>query len=201
MIPIRKILERPQERRRHQRVKIALLGRYMLEDYREFPCQTLDMSPGGLALFVPVKGRLGEKVVAYIDQLGRLQGTIARQFDNGFALQLSMSQVKRERLADQLTWLANRHALGMPEDRRHERLVPNNPRTTLKLTDGREYMVRLIDFSISGCAVLCDVKPPMNTLVKIGNTAGRVVRLFEAGVAIEFTQMFEVEHFDANLTL
>ena len=201
MIPIRKILERPQERRRHQRVKIALLGRYMLEDYREFPCQTLDMSPGGVALFVPVKGRLGEKVVAYIDQLGRLQGTIARQFDNGFALQLSMSQVKREKLADQLTWLANRHALGMPEDRRHERIVPNNPRTTLKLADGREYIVRLIDFSISGCAVLCDVKPPMNTLLSIGNTPGRVVRIFDAGVAIEFTQVFEPERFDANLTL
>lgn len=201
MIAVRKILERPQERRRHQRVKIALLGRYMLEDYREFPCQTLDMSPGGLALFVPVKGALGEKVVAYLDQLGRVQGVIVRQFDNGFALQLTMSQVKREKLAEQLTWLANRHALGMPEDRRHERLVPSNPRTTLKLGDGREYMVKMIDFSVSGCAVLCDSKPPINTLVTIGNTPGRVVRVFEAGVALEFIKMFAPEQFDANITL
>jgi hypothetical protein len=26
------------ERRRHQRVKVSLLGRYMLTDRREFPC-------------------------------------------------------------------------------------------------------------------------------------------------------------------
>jgi hypothetical protein len=35
-----------QERRRSQRVKIDLTGRYMLADRREFSCRTLDMSPG-----------------------------------------------------------------------------------------------------------------------------------------------------------
>ncbi|MFZ0374829.1 MAG: PilZ domain-containing protein, partial [Xanthobacteraceae bacterium] len=36
-----------QDRRRHQRVKVNLLGRYMLPDRREFPCQVINMSPGG----------------------------------------------------------------------------------------------------------------------------------------------------------
>ncbi|MBS0530873.1 MAG: PilZ domain-containing protein, partial [Proteobacteria bacterium] len=40
----------PDERRRFQRVKIHLLGRYMLPDRREFPCQIVNMSPGGLAM-------------------------------------------------------------------------------------------------------------------------------------------------------
>ena len=35
------------DNRRYQRVKVDLLGRYMLEDRREFPCQVIDMSPGG----------------------------------------------------------------------------------------------------------------------------------------------------------
>src|SRR5207244_2584601 len=42
-----------QERRRFQRVKVHLLGRYMLPDRREFPCQIINMSPGGLALLAP----------------------------------------------------------------------------------------------------------------------------------------------------
>jgi len=43
-----------EERRRHQRVKVDLLGRYMLADRREFPCQVSNMSPGGIAIVAPV---------------------------------------------------------------------------------------------------------------------------------------------------
>ena len=41
-----KIMPLADERRRHQRVKVNLLGRYMLADRREYPCQVVDMSPG-----------------------------------------------------------------------------------------------------------------------------------------------------------
>ncbi len=34
-----------EERRRFQRVRVNLLGRYMLLDKREFPCQVIEMSP------------------------------------------------------------------------------------------------------------------------------------------------------------
>jgi hypothetical protein len=47
------ILPAAEERRRFQRVKVHLLGRYMLPDRREFPCQIINMSPGGLALLAP----------------------------------------------------------------------------------------------------------------------------------------------------
>ncbi|MBN8964736.1 MAG: PilZ domain-containing protein, partial [Rhizobiales bacterium] len=44
------MLPHAQERRRHQRVRVNLLGRYMLVDRREYPCQVINMSPGGMAL-------------------------------------------------------------------------------------------------------------------------------------------------------
>ena len=53
---------------------------------------------------------------------------------------MKLPPLKREKFADQLTWLANRQALGMPEDRRHERIVPRTPNTTLILPNGREYI-------------------------------------------------------------
>ena len=196
-----KPVSKPIERRRHQRVRVVLLGRYMLADRREFPCQTIDMSPGGAALFAPVKGGVGERVVAYIDQLGRIEGRIARHFENGFALETNMPLLKRDKLADQLTWLCNRHALGMPEDRRHERIIPSNPRSTLKLQDGREYVVKLIDISISGAAVACDARPAIGTPVTIGQTAGQVVRVFPAGIAVEFIRPMATTGFNANVTL
>jgi hypothetical protein len=52
----------------------------MPENRLEFPCQTRDISPRGVALTTPVLGRVGEGVVAYLDHLGRVEGQIARTF-------------------------------------------------------------------------------------------------------------------------
>ena len=132
-----RVLALSEERRRFQRVRVNLLGRYMLADRREFPCQVVDMSPGGMALIAPVNGKAGERVIAYIDHVGRLEGTIVRQFQNGFAMTIAATPRKRDKLAAQLTWLANRHVLGLPEDRRHGRVVPRDPVTNMVLPDGK----------------------------------------------------------------
>src|ERR1700689_3962992 len=125
-----------QDRRRHQRVKVNLLGRYMLADRREFPCQVINMSPGGMAVIAPVSGVTGDRVIAYVDHLGRLEGKVARLFPNGFAMTISATARKRDKLAAQLTWLANRHILSLPEDRRHGRFAPRNPISRLIMPNG-----------------------------------------------------------------
>ena len=56
-----------EERRRFQRVRVDLLGRYMLPDRREFPCQIVNMSPGGMALIAPVSGQPGDRPQAFLD--------------------------------------------------------------------------------------------------------------------------------------
>src|SRR6476620_5731283 len=104
-------MPRAEERRRFQRVRVNLLGRYMLADRREFPCQVVNMSPGGMALVAPVMAQLGERVIAYIDHVGRLEGICTRHLENGFASTIGATARKRDKLAAQLTWLANRHLL------------------------------------------------------------------------------------------
>src|ERR1700719_5233022 len=150
------ILPLSEERRRFQRVHVDLLGRYMLADRREFPCQVINMSPGGMALIAPVAGKPGERVIAYVDHVGRLEGVIARQFENGFAMTIAATPRKRDKLAAQLTWLANRHILRLPEDRRHGRVVPRNPITHLILPNGINGSCRLIDVSQSGAGIASD---------------------------------------------
>ena len=128
------------ERRRHQRVKVRLTGQFMRQDRHEFPCATIDISPGGIAFESEVSGEIGERIIAYLNQIGRVEGTVARHFYGGFAIQMKLPPLKREKLADQLTWLANRQVLGMPEDRRHERIEPRNKGTTLTLPGGRQHL-------------------------------------------------------------
>jgi hypothetical protein len=183
------ILPHAQERRRHQRVRVNLLGRYMLADRREFPCQVIDMSPGGMALIAPVAGDVGERVIAYVDHVGRLEGKVARHFLNGFAMTINATLRKRDKLAAQLTWLANRHILNLPEDRRHGRFTPKNPAARLVMPNGVNIGVRVIDVSNSGAAIGTVERPEIGSLVSLGRVPGRVVRHLEDGFAIEFTRL------------
>jgi PilZ domain len=188
------------ERRRFQRVRVNLLGRYMLADRREFPCQVIDMSPGGMAVIAPVNGRAGERVIAYIDHIGRVEGTLIRQFGNGFAMTIAATPRKRDKLAAQLTWLANRHVLGLPEDRRHGRIVPRKPVTQLLLPNGTAMTCRLIDMSLSGAAVATDERPSVGALVHLGKVQGRVVRHLPEGFAVEFTRLQHPDFLEENVT-
>ncbi|HEY4821385.1 MAG TPA: PilZ domain-containing protein [Xanthobacteraceae bacterium] len=183
-----KILPLAEERRRFQRVRVNVLGRYMLPDRREYPCQVANMSPGGMALIVPVSGQEGERVIAYIDHLGRLEGKIARLYQNGFAMTVSATPRKRDKLAAQLTWLANRHILNLPEDRRHGRITPRKPVTQLAMPNGVKLTCRIIDLSLSGAAITTDQRPAIGMLVNLGAVQGRVVRHLDDGFAVEFTR-------------
>ena len=177
------------ERRNFQRVRVKVYGRYMLEDRSEYPCQIVDMSPGDVALRADYPGELGEKVIAYLDHVGRVEGVITRLFSDGFAMTIIASERKRDKLAAQLTWLANRHELDLPEDRRHERVIPRNPMSVLRLEDGQQYRCRIIDLSLSGAALEIEARPAIGTAITLGNMRGRVVRHFEDGVAIEFAAL------------
>ncbi len=172
--------------RRFQRVNVNLLGRFMLEDYREFPCHITEMSPGDASLITPIRGRIGENIVVYIEQLGRVEGKLVRYREGGFAVTLNGSSRKRDKLADQLTWLANRHLLDTAEDRRHERLYVDNFKTHVVLPDGETMPARVLDMSLSGAAVDIGRQLQEGTLVMLGNVRGRVVRNLEKGIALEF---------------
>jgi hypothetical protein len=187
------------ERRRFQRVRVNLLGRYMLADRREFPCQVVNMSPGGMAVIAPVAGAVDERIIAYVDHLGRLEGRVARTFQNGFAMTISATARKRDKLAAQLTWLANRQILGLPEDRRHGRIIPRNPIGRLIMPNGVNLTCRIIDVSQSGAGIATDQRPAIGALVTLGKVQGRVVRHLEDGFAIEFTRLQHPDFLEENV--
>lgn len=184
------------ERRNFQRVRVKIYGRYMLEDRTEHPCQVIDMSPGNVAVRADEIGDPGERVIAYIDHIGRVEGVITRTMQDGFAMTVIASDRKKDKLAAQLTWLANKHELDLPEDRRHERVAPRNPVTSLQLLDGRQYPCRIIDLSLSGAAVEIDVKPALGTQIVLGTMRGQVVRHFEDGIAVEFAVLQRADSLD-----
>ncbi len=172
---------------RFQRVKVSFLGRYMLSNKSEFPCQIIEMSPGDAAIIAPVAGEVGERVVIYMDHIGRVEGPIVENIDGGFEMTLSASARKRDKLAAQLTWLANKDELDLAEDRRHDRTVPDIRHSKIVLDDGRQYNCKIVDISLSGAAIDMEVRPSVGTPVTLGRMRGRIVRHFEFGIGVEFT--------------
>jgi hypothetical protein len=119
----------------------------------------------------------------------------------GIAAQFSASPRKRDKIASQLTWLANREYLGLPEGRTHERLTPLNPVVTLRLASGREVTARVIDISMSGVAIATETSPPLGTNLMVGSTPSRVVRYFEGGIGAQFMLPISADRFHEGIRL
>jgi hypothetical protein len=175
--------------RRFQRVQLSLLGRCMFSDQRECPCQLLAMSPGDAEFVSPFSAQAGERVVAYVDNIGRIEGVLQSRSEHGFVMSITASQRKRDKLADTLTWLANRHALSLDEDRRHLRRTPKRSDSEIVLADGSSHHVRVIDMSLSGAALATTMRPPLGSPLKLGRLGARVVRHFDDGIGIEFMRL------------
>ncbi len=74
------------DRRQFQRVNIPLLGHFMRQNKQEYSCQIINVSAGGIAILAPISGEMGERIVIYLDTLGRIEGEIVRINPDGFAL-------------------------------------------------------------------------------------------------------------------
>lgn len=174
------------DRRYFHRVRTQLLGRFMCEDKQEYPCRIIDMSAGGLAVQAATSATMGERVVVYVDQIGRIEGVVSRVFPEGFAVKIIATDYKREKIVNQLTWLVNRSRLNMAEERTHERMTPKRPNTQLTLIDGSVLPCQVLDISLSGASVSINPRPQIGQPVVLGLTRGNVVRHHEHGIGIRF---------------
>jgi len=182
-----------QEKRRHPRVAITLLGRFMRQSKHEYPCKLVDISVGGAAMMSPVQLRMDERIVAYFDQAGGSGGPAPRLFEGGFALRLNATAHKREKLAAQLTWLVNRHEMKEQDARRHERIAIASKSMPLKLDDGLTVDCRVLDISLSGASVETNARPMVGAEVVLGRLRSRVVRHHENGLGLQFLDVQQIE--------
>lgn len=167
-------------------VTVDLQGRMMRQDYSEQKCVIQRMSPAIASFSAANLPNTGERIIAYVEQLGRIEGSVCRTTNESFDVAINATPRKQSKLAAQLTWLANKHELGVSEDRRHDRIAPSNDNAEIRLEDGRTYPCSIIDLSVSGAAFEIDIQPELGVKVWLGSMQGRVVRHFDNGVSIEF---------------
>jgi len=181
------------ERRQEIRVVVRIPGRFSLAsrrdksgNRRQFACRAVNISQTSVMLAAPVSGPIGERAIAYFDEFGRIQGSIARVLDGGFVMRIAATSDERSRLLRKLIWLEQNKNYDVPDVRTYKRIVPQDPISTLIFPDGSMFGCFVIDMSASGVAVSADIMPEIGTVLAVGKIAGKVVRHFTEGFAIHF---------------
>ncbi len=174
-----------------QRNQLVLFGRFMLPDSSEHPCQVVRISPDGAVFLTNKEIPAGVQIVAYIDEIGRVEAQVADALAGGFGVRFQTTEARKAKLTERLEWLKQRDDEDSIEQREHQRFEPTETRSHITLPDGRVYPCEVIDFSLSGAAVATEVMPALGTYVMLGKMRGRVVRYLQSGVAIEFSKQLQ----------
>jgi hypothetical protein len=178
---------RARERRRFYRAPLVVGGRMLDSAGAEYDCRTADISPGDVRIAASSRQpTVGERVVLYLEGLGRVSGYVARKCGEGeVAIIFDFSAHKREKLAEQLTVALNRDlGVEMPTPA----LIKASANTAqVELENGESYGCEILDFSLAGITVkTAKPAPLLGSWVRIGGVYGRVARLIDGGFAVDF---------------
>lgn len=193
-----------EEQRQIPRVKVTIGGRFMRPDRSEHGGSILEASVKTMEIGADSPVAYGDRIVGYFYTIGRIEGHVIRVKPGSFVIELVTTLVKRDRLASQLIWLANRDILNLPEDRRHDRVVPNDPRVSVRnlaLGNVEPGNGHIIDISRSGAAISIRGEFRKGDEIVIGTTPARVVRAFDGGIAVEFHGSVPEAMFGVNIRL
>ena len=167
------------DRRRHERFPLTLTGRYMLPDGAEYPCESSDVAVGGLSIKGPRPGRVGERVVCYLEGIGRLDGVVVRRTRDWFALEVRATSRKLERLGERLEWLLAGGQAPKPNAAGEDEWV------TL-IHEGESHPAKLVDVSIHGATLSTELAPAVGSAVLVGQISAVVTRHFAGGLCVDF---------------
>lgn len=175
-----------RERRRFRRMPLTVSGRLLDTFGREHDCRTADISPGDVRIAATTLPQVGERVVIYLDGIGRVSGNVARTCGEGeVAVIFDFTAHKREKMAEQLTLAVNRD-LGIEEPVRPS-IKDAAQRVKLEFETGDAYEGEVVDFSLAGITIKSKRPPPLiGVWVRVGTVYGRVARLIDGGFAIDF---------------
>jgi hypothetical protein len=193
------------ERRRFRRVRVDLPGRLFVPDNgHEAQCKVVDLSPGGASIECDFVVDVGTHIVVYVDGFGRFEGTAARRDGFGFGMRFNATQLKREKIAEQLTLFLNKTLIDDNVMRTHDR-TPTKGVAQFTRADGTIEKCEVIDLSPTGVSLKTVVRPQIGEFVLIGQLAGRVARHHADGIGIQFVGLTSdkptTDQLHASLTL
>ncbi len=165
-----------QDKRRFRRILLAVHGRFLDGQSEEHVMVTQDISCAGAHVIASYRPAIGQTIVLYLDDLGRITGQVVRHTEHGFGVVFNVTARKRDKIVDRLTWLWNREALGLDEARETRRYATSGA-ALLTLADGRTMQCHVLDISATGAGLEAMTQAPMvGESLTIGTMRAEVVR-------------------------
>jgi len=174
------------DRRMRTRIQMNLPSRYLLADGREAKGSIVDVSLHGASIRSDARGQVGDPIIVYVDQIGRLEGKIARLTEDGFAIVLTVTTRATEKFAQRLAQLQSATPVLMTLT---GEIAKSQARGAIPSRSAEQRSVcHLIDLSPEGAVVKLEGKVPLvGEMVKLGELRGKVVSRSADGVTIQFT--------------
>jgi hypothetical protein len=194
------------DRRQDARIVVSIPGQFSLADRRDmrgerrvFSCRAINVSSHAIALASAVSGKVGDRVIAEIEHLGKLKGSIMWVLERGFIMNIIATAEEREKLATKIEWLGKFKDHDEGDRRAQRRFAPANPYSQIMLPDGSTQTCLVVDLSVTGAALSAEAVPDIGTVLAVGKVVGRVVRHFEGGFAVEFTERQSPDEIEKKL--
>ena len=194
------------ERRDAVRIIVNIAGRFSLADRRNasgdrrvFRCRAVNLSTRAIALATTVEVKLGDRVIAHIDHLGKLEGSVLRILRGGFVMSIAADETEGEQLGAKIEWLGRHKNFDASDQRGAMRYRPTTTFTTIILADGSVESCEILDLSVTGAAISAKTVPAIGEILAVGSLVGRVVRRFRGGFGVQFVQRQEPDGLEAKV--
>lgn len=166
----------------------------MLQDGSERSAETIDASLSGISFRSHVVPYKGQRVIAYVSDLGRIEGVATRISKEGFAISVAGSRYRKDKIAGALTW-ARLEELG---SRNAERIVPTVKEGRL-FTKTSLHSVEILNVSTGGASIRSSVFLPLGTTVRLGEWFAIVLRVENGTYALAFEKELDPAIVNADI--
>jgi hypothetical protein len=97
-----------------------------------------------------------------------------------------MSINERSRLASRIIWADMQAGFKGSDLRRFPRFEPANPNSAITLPDGTVLKCKIANISLTGAAIVSNLRPPLNSTIILGQIHSEIRRHMDFGFSVEF---------------
>lgn len=164
-------------------------GRLMVPSGEETTCSVTRITADDMHVACQLSVTPGDRVIVYLEALGRVEGTVSGLGSGSFALKTDLQVRQLERLTERLGEFLESRKSGIERRqaiRREPTAAELQENTRMKTDSNVEVPCTVLDISVTGAHLETGTRPPIGANIFVGRMTGRIVRHTTQGVGIEF---------------
>jgi hypothetical protein len=175
------------EKRSQERTGVGLKGKLFVPNRgSEDDCVIMDFSSDGAGIKCLGSAPIGTQVVLYVDCFGRFEGIVVQRDRVRLGVRFQSSKVKRERTREQIADFVSNGLPDHTQFRKTARIKEMPPMQYFIAADGSKIDCEVVDIALGGASLKTTQRPGVGEMLAFGETAGRVVRHTDEGIAVQF---------------